>query len=299
MTERVELLEAALDCRSEGIALLGTQKEIVFWSRVAEAITGYAAAELQFCRAPFPLEALLDGGGEDEPGTVSAPRARGFIVDAAHKLGHSVQLVVQRTSLRDAFGAAIGSAVFFHPALSLDALPRGETGEEGGEELFASQAELEERLESDYADFARGGPPPGVVWIRVDQAQELRRTHGAAACHAMLDKVRHAVTQGLRPVERMGRWGEDEFLVLAHERSAGMLAGHAQTLVGLARTADFRWWGDRISITVSAGAAQIDGSTEESLAQLLERARQAMEASNHAGGNRATLAARRPPCSPS
>jgi chemotaxis protein MotA len=29
-------------------------------------------------------------------------------------------------------------------------------------------------------------------------------------------------------------------------------------LAGLARTADFRWWGDRVSLTVSIGAAQAD-----------------------------------------
>ena len=72
----------------------------------------------------------------------------------------------------------------------------------------------------------------------------------------MLDKVRHALAQGLRPAEEMSRWGDDEFLVVAHEHSAEMLAAHARTLAGLARTADFRWWGDRVSLTVSIGAAQ-------------------------------------------
>ena len=61
----------------------------------------------------------------------------------------------------------------------------------------------------------------------------------------------------------MGRWGDDEFLIVAHERSAEMLASHAQTLAGLARTADFRWWGDRVSLTVSIGAAQAGGDGTE------------------------------------
>jgi hypothetical protein len=52
-----------------------------------------------------------------------------------------------------------------------------------------------------------------------------------------------------------------------------MLAAHAQALAGLARTADFRWWGDRVSLTVSIGAAQADSS--ETLANLLERAHKA------------------------
>jgi diguanylate cyclase (GGDEF)-like protein len=128
------------------------------------------------------------------------------------------------------------------------------------------------------------------LWITVDQAEELRKTHGAAACNAMLEKVRHAVAQGLRPTEEMGRWGDDEFLIVAHERSADMLTAHAQVLDGLARTADFRWWGDRISITVSIGAAQAGRDASEGLAQLLRRARDAMQASSREGGNRVTAA---------
>jgi len=76
-----------------------------------------------------------------------------------------------------------------------------------------------------------------------------------------------------------------------------MLAAHAQVLAGLARTADFRWWGDRISLTVSIGAAQADPA--ETLAQLLERAKAAMISSIHAGGNHITPAPWRHECLPS
>jgi diguanylate cyclase (GGDEF)-like protein len=156
--------------------------------------------------------------------------------------------------------------------------------------MTESRAELEERLQTEFDDFARGGSPLGVLWIGVDQAEELHKTHGAAACNAMMEKVGHAMAQGLRPAEEIGRWGDDEFLVVAHERSADMLAAHAQMLDGLARTTDFRWWGDRISITVSIGAAQATQDATETLIQLLKRAREAMETSSREGGNRVTAA---------
>jgi diguanylate cyclase (GGDEF)-like protein len=147
---------------------------------------------------------------------------------------------------------------------------------------------MEERLQAEFEDLVRGGPPFGVLWIVVDQAHDLRKTHGTPACAAMLEKVEHALSSGLRPSEQLGRWGEDEFLVLSHERTPEMLAAHAQKLAGLARTADFRWWGDRLSITVSMGAAQAEGAS--TLAELLERARGAMLASFDAGGNQITSA---------
>ena len=104
----------------------------------------------------------------------------------------------------------------------------------------------------------------------------------------MLDKLEHALASGLRPAEVLGRWGDDEYLVISHERTPEMLSAHARVLVGLARTSDFKWWGDCISLTVSIGAAQAQQSSEESLAQLLERAQRAMEASVRTGGNCAT-----------
>jgi diguanylate cyclase (GGDEF)-like protein len=293
MTDLIELMEAALDSRPDGIALLDKEGELVYWNRAAAEMTGYPGMELFSRPIPEQLEQLLlDRPRELDPGeSALALSSRGTVVEMLHKLGHPIKTIAQRVTLRDAFGDRIGTAVVFHPADCLDALPHGETGEGEADELHASQAELEERLQSDFDDLAHGGPPFGVLWIRVDQARELHKSHGVGACQAMLDKVRRAISRGLRPAEQIGRWGDGEFLVLAHEHTAEMLAAHAQTLAGLARTADFRWWGDRISITVSVGAAQATSGCGETLAQLLVRALKAMEESSHAGGNRATLAA--------
>ena len=148
-----------------------------------------------------------------------------------------------------------------------------------------------------FEDFTHGGLAFGLLWITVDQAHELRKTHGAGACEAMMEKIERALAQGLRPTEELGRWGDDEFLVISHERTAEMLAAHAQSLAGLARTADFRWWGDRVSLTVSIGATQADH--DEALKQLLLSAQEAMISSIHTGGNHITLAPGGHSCLPS
>jgi diguanylate cyclase (GGDEF)-like protein/PAS domain S-box-containing protein len=286
MAERVELLEAALDSRPDGIALLDDDGAVVFWNRAAEAITGYAGTEVLAKVLPDPLESLmLDAALQED--LLPGPRpGHGTLIHIRHKLGHSFDAIARRVILRDGLGGHIGGALVFHSAASLEALPHGVMAE--GEQLEESQADFEERLQEEFEDSQTGGAPFGVLWINVDQAHELHKTHGAAACHAMLDKVRHALAQGMRPADEIGRWGADEFLIVSHERTAEMLTAHAQTLAGLARTADFRWWGDRVSITVSIGAAQRRKGTGDSLARLLERARQAMETSTSMGGNRVT-----------
>jgi diguanylate cyclase (GGDEF)-like protein/PAS domain S-box-containing protein len=288
MTNRTELFEAALDSIPDGVALLGEEGEVVFWSRNAAAITGFDRADLTGRAIPAALEPLLAEAAlpeEAEP----HPR-RGALLHMRHKLGHEVQAIARIHALHDVLGEQVGTSVVFHPAASLDALPHGEV-DEGAK---ASQAELGDRLAVEFDDFARGGMPFGVLWIGVDQAHGLHQTHGAGACEAMLEKVERALAPGLRPAEVVGRWGDGEFLVVSHERTPEMLAAHAQVLAELARTADFRWWGDRISLTVSIGAAQADPS--ETLAQLLERAQEAMAASIDAGGNHITSAARGQAC---
>jgi diguanylate cyclase (GGDEF)-like protein/PAS domain S-box-containing protein len=295
MSDRTELLESALDSLPDGMGVFSEADEVVWWNPAAEAITGFAGMDLLQRPVPAVLEPLLQSG--PRPIELVGHAGRGTLVRVRHKLGHEVAVMARALVLRDGMGERIGMAAVFHPAESLDALPHGEAEEDG--DVAASHADLEDRLQSEFEDFLQGGLPFGVLWIGVDQAHELRRTHGAAACHAMLDKVWRALAAGLRPSEVIGRWGDDEFLVIAHERTAEMLAAHAQRLAGLARTADFRWWGDRVSLTVSIGAAQVEGSQDETLAQLLERAQKAMEGSMREGGNRTTSAPGVKSCLPS
>jgi diguanylate cyclase (GGDEF)-like protein/PAS domain S-box-containing protein len=297
--DRTELLESALDALPDGIALFGMEGEVVFWNHAAEAITGYAGTDVLGQAIPEGLEPRIPERlllGELQAGTSAEPGS-GALVKTRHKLGHEIRTIARVMALRDGLGEQIGTAAVFHPAASLDALPHGASGEDQAVE--ASQANLEERLQIEFEDFVHGAAPFGVLWIGVDQACELRKTHGSSACEAMLEKVQRALAHGLRPGEELGRWGEDEFLIISHERTPEMLAAHAQALAGMARTADFRWWGDRISVTVSIGAAQAARDQDEELTQLMERAQKAMESSVHGGGNRITSAPGRQVCLPS
>jgi diguanylate cyclase (GGDEF)-like protein/PAS domain S-box-containing protein len=293
MTDRMALLESALDSLPDGIALLNCDGSVAFWNQAAETITGYAASDLVARAIPDALRPLIEGSRNFEAGTrgfeaqTSAMKRsdRGTLVRTRHKLGHEIPAITRTMILRDRLGEHVGAAALFHPAARLDALPHGESG--NSSDLDASQAEIEERLQSELEDFEQGGEALGILWIAVDQSPELRKTHGAAASRAMLEKMQRALTYGLRPTEELGRWGNDEFLVIAHERTEEMLFGHARTLTGVARTADFRWWGDRIPLTVSIGVAH--AREGEPLPQLLHRAQKAMEASAADGGNRVTF----------
>ncbi len=184
---------------------------------------GEMSVDLVSRTAPEALQPLLRSGvpcGDSPPGA-SEPLepCRGALVHIRHKLGHDVPVMARIMILRDGLGGRIGAAIVFHPAESLDALPHGDNSE--GDAVASSQADLEERLAIVYEDFTRGGVPFGILWITVDQAQELRKTHGARACEAMLDAMEHTLRHGMRPTEELGRWGDNEFLVLSPRAHTG------------------------------------------------------------------------------
>jgi PAS domain S-box-containing protein/diguanylate cyclase (GGDEF)-like protein len=297
MTDRLDLLEAALDSLAEGVALADQDGRICFWNRAAEAISGYESPKMTGKNVREVIDVLVVGGAQHwiRETNSEATSQHGSLVHLSHKDGRDVALVARILVLRDGLGARIGSGVAFHSAESNGALPHGDIAENSS--LLESQAEIEDRLATMHEDFLRAKVPLCVLWVTVDQAARLRRTHGSRAVEAMMEKIERALSAALKPGEEIGRWGDDEFLVLSHERTPALLSAHAQTLAGMARTAVFCWWGDRVSLTVSIGAAQAQPGEE--LKQLLERAEAAMLESVRAGGNHATATQRRNPCSPS
>ena len=196
--------------------------------------------------------------------------------------------MLRKADLHNSLGERTGTALLFYPVDEADALPHGEIGQAA--EIGRSQAEMEDRLDAAHHQWSTTGIPYGILWITIDQAQALRRTHGHEACEAMLRTVEQTLLRQIKPSEIIGRWGNNEFLVLAHERTQELLHYHAQCLVGLARTADFRWWGDRVGLTLSIGASY--AAPGDSLQVILGRARQAMQSSAYAGGNKVSEATR-------
>jgi diguanylate cyclase (GGDEF)-like protein len=296
MVERVEILEAALSTLEEGIAVLDGESRVLFWNPTAAAITGYTSIELLSRSLPvnfYQLERHLKPSSA--PGPVPAierlsdPGERPALVNLHHSQGHSLPAMLRRIPLRNGMGKRFGTLLRFHPLEEIDALPHGDTEEKDGHEqrVEQSQADMENRLDEAWRAWSANAVPFGLLWITVDQAAMLRKTHGHDASEAMLSIVEKTLLHALRPTEILGRWGTNEFLALCHERTAEMLGAHAHHVGALARTADFRWWGDRVNLTVSIGAAQ--AAEAESLRSLLLLAQERMQQSAHSGGDHVTL----------
>jgi PAS domain S-box-containing protein/diguanylate cyclase (GGDEF)-like protein len=289
MADHTEILEAALSELDEGIIVLDGESHVLFWSPAATAMAGYVSSEVLGRGLPegfYQVDTTHHGPTEAESKSEDgSPRERPVLVNLCHQRGHTLPAMMHRSPLRNVLGKRFGTLLRFHTVDEIDTLLHGESSEDSLPEhrLEQSQAGLEDRLEEACREWLANGVPYGLIWVLIDQAAALRRTHGRDASEAMINIVEKTLLHGLRPTEILGRWGSNEFLVLSHERTVEMLDAHGRYLAGLTRTADFRWWGDRASLTVSIGVAQAE--TGESLSCLLKRAQKAMEKSQYNGGN--------------
>src|ERR1700750_1704674 len=91
MTDRAELVEAALAAYREGLALLDADDRVIFLNRTVESITGNSSARLLGMHLPGPLEAVTQGP-VCEPDDKIRPCVSGAVVHAQHLRGQDLPL---------------------------------------------------------------------------------------------------------------------------------------------------------------------------------------------------------------
>ena len=140
---------------------------------------------------------------------------------------------------------------------------------------------FDERIEQAHTAFTEQGTSYAVALLDVDHFKKFNDLHG----HAVGDKVLEVVGEVLRRTQRgtdhIARYGGEEFVVLLER-----LPGHqAKSVVDRQRgrigNSSLRADGKDLSITVSAGVAEVQPG--ESIKSVLERADQALYAAKEAG----------------
>jgi diguanylate cyclase (GGDEF)-like protein len=278
MSYRIDMLEATLDQMEEAVIVVDNDSNVLFWNKTATDLTGYSSQDVlaHACPDLYTTQANPDDLRSGRPNATTLN----------HKFGYTVPGMIRVLDLHDPLGESSGKALLFYPIEPLDAVASDDSPD--STDIERSHAEMTDRLEAAHHQWITGGIPFGLLWIVVDQAESLRTTHGRDACESMLRTVHQTLSRQMKPSETIGRWGLSEFLVLTHERTPDLLLEHARRLTGVARTAEFRWWGDRVGLTVSIGTASAaEGHT---LRSLLNGAAEAMHSAVYAGGNQVSQA---------
>lgn len=131
----------------------------------------------------------------------------------------------------------------------------------------------------------RYGRGASFLLVDVDGLESVNSAHGTPAGDKYLELVGAALARGLRETDAVGRWSDDDFLVVLPETPPEGCAIVAERLLTLVTGSPLLLEGYQIKPSVSIGVAHFPahGDTPE---LLVERSRAAMEHARAAGGAR-------------
>jgi diguanylate cyclase (GGDEF)-like protein len=108
--------------------------------------------------------------------------------------------------------------------------------------------------------------PFAVFVVRADRLKDFEALHGHDAEVAILHAVARTLRHSLRATDFLGRWGEDRFVVMLPYSGRTPLEPAVERLRNVVSCTVIPWWGDLLSVTISAGLVKADDAdTLESL----------------------------------
>lgn len=301
--EDPEIYRNILDSLDLGVYLVDPERRITFWNTGAERISGYLRAETlgQPCHENMLVHCCENGELQCETHcplrqTLEDGKSRQPILYLRHKKGHRVPVHVKTAVMRNSAGLIVGAAEFFGDQFLAETAADGQSGFASLEAAGTrSREHLEACLTRNLEAFVHGGQKFGILLLHVDQWHDLRVTRGKEAADAAVRVVAETLHYSLHPADVFGRWNDGDFLVIVRDGSHRALELDADLLRNLAKNAQFRWWGDRVPITISAGGALVRSADTEDL--MRRRAGAVLARCVELGGDRVAIAEEETLCS--
>lgn len=283
-----EVWRDVLESLPIGLCVLDSQRKIVLWSDGAERITGYLRHEV-VGRSCVP-EPILHC---DQPGcefcSEECPLARAIktahhfeaTVLLHHKAGHEVPVRSHAVPVHNQHGSIVGAVETFEEI-------HEQSNQEGCTSLLESDLDpitsvagreaTESCLARSIAAFRENQIPFGILLLRIEQLAQFRARFGAEAASSILRLVARTLEGAFRKAEVVGRWAEDQFLVLLPNFEEEALRSTRDRVRRTLAGERIEWWGERHSLPVSIGETVIQ--PDDSLETLLERAQVSLRAAS-------------------
>lgn len=288
-----------LDHITDGVYFVDHERRITFWNRGAERLTGFSQSEvigtlchdnilnhvdecgLRLCQCACPLvEAMtLDRRVEREA----------FF---QHKKGHRVPVKISVNPIHDADGRIAGAVEVFGDARATISLREqlqmmGELALLDPLTRLANRRSIRITLKSRLEEMSRYGTVFGLALIDIDHFKKVNDRYGHEVGDAVLEMAAGTLERNIRPFDRLGRWGGEEFIVIFPKVDALYLSLVCERLRILVERSSLREREEPVSVTVSIGATL--ARPEDKQGSVLRRADQLLYRSKEAGRNRVTM----------
>jgi len=290
--------EKVLDSMHDGVYFVNQERKITYWNEGAERLAGYTAREAIGKRCCDDFMGHVDEGGKSLcsdgcplSGVMrdGQPRIAEFFL--RHKSGHRVPVSVRVVPMRNSAGTIVGAAeIFSDSAVKLKFESRiSELERMAFRDTLTglpNRRHIELKVEQGLQEHRRLGRLYGLLMFDLDRFKQVNDTHGHEVGDSLLKAVAETTVRGLRPADIVGRWGGEEFLVLAPDVDAlalGDVAERCRVLIGQSSVSA---GSSRLSVTASIGATVLSHSDCAEAA--ISRADDLMYQSKHSGGDRTT-----------
>ncbi len=145
---------------------------------------------------------------------------------------------------------------------------------------------IEERLTEAFEHAARLNEPLAVVMSDVDHFKSVNDSYGHQAGDAVLRQVAEVLRDTAREIDRVGRYGGEEFLVLLPGANLEDARRYAERARAAVEAREFAYDGGAVRRTLSAGVAAWPHPDVRHQEALVKLADEALYAAKEAGRNR-------------
>ena len=294
-----DFYENILDNLYDGVYILDRERKISYWSKGAERISGFRSDEVVgHCCAENILNHVDQHGkslcwsGCPVTGTLSDGQFREALVYLHHKNGHRLPVYVRVLPIVDGQGQITGAAEIFSN------FPERKAAAEQIEQLqkmawldeltqISNRRYLEEQLQIGLDKLKRYNYPLGVIFVDIDRFKQINDTFGHSIGDKALQMVAKTIVLSSRRSDICGRWGGDEFLIIAPNTDRTKLHTIAERTRVLIEQSFISTELGLVQPTVSIGIVQ--AQSDDSTKSLLSRVDNHMYQSKTSGRNRVTV----------
>lgn len=293
-------LRGILDAVSDGVYVTTGERQIVFWSKGAERITGYSSDEVlnrhcydnipvhtdilgkNLCFDGCPLQKCIETGERQEAKEVFLKRKDGkrlavYIKASVLQVGDERYGVEVFGELESVAGSALVERL---KQLSDASIVDQLTG-------LYNRRYIDTILDQQYGLFKRHFQRFGLVMIDVDKIKSINDTFGHLAGDEALKFVASVVQHTMRSMDFLARFGDDEFIIVCPLVELEGIEKLSQRIVELVHHSILSSpEGEKnvIEVSVSVGGSMVDYK-DTSATDVIARAEEALSRVKRDGGD--------------
>jgi diguanylate cyclase (GGDEF)-like protein/PAS domain S-box-containing protein len=290
--------EKLLDGIYDGVYFVDRNRRITYWNKGAEELTGYTRAEVigRHCFDNVLTHVDSQGcnlcvGGCLLTTTLKDGQRREDEVYLQHKLGHRIPVSVRISPLKNSEGEVIGAIETFSDISAKKSVERraGELEQLVFRDVLTGVSNrrfMALKVEQALQEVQQFGRQIGLVLVDLDYFKAVNDTLGHETGDQVLKMVCNTLGHNLRHGDHIGRWGGDEFILIAMDVAVEGLSSIAARYCKLIAESSVSSGEKRAHVTCSMGATLLRAS--DTAEEAIARADELMYKSKSNGRNRET-----------